>query len=217
MLQTDINLRKTYLLRNFISLPMEVLMLPKYKYGKVTAPIDYKSFEEAMEKASFPKGRALLYKSFIAFLYWFGVRKAEALERRTEDFIVEDNLLIVNAIPKKGGHREPLEIPANYPYVDLIIKKIDQTRDSTKNDCRRIWSFSPRTAINIVKRVMGDRYYPHFFRLNRATRFLEDPTTTLPEMKAWFGWKAAKTVDPYIGYSRRHIRRQRQRLKKELE
>jgi integrase len=200
-----------------LALPRKVLMLPRYKYGKVTAPIDYQSFKEAMESAIFPKGRTLSYKSFIAFLYWFGVRKAEALERKTEDFIVEDNLLIVNATPKKGGHREPLEIPADYPYVDLIIKKIEKKRRFDKNGDGRIWSFSSRTAINVVKRVMGDRYYPHFFRLNRATRFLEDPTTTLPEMKAWFGWKAAKTVDPYIGYSRRHIRRQRQRLKKELE
>ncbi len=170
-----------------------------------------------MEKASFPKGKMLSYKSFLAFLYWFGVRKAEALERKKEDFVVKDKLLIVNATPKKGGQREPLEIPADYPYVDFIIKKVEQTRPFLGNEEGRVWNFSPRTAINIVKRVMGERYYPHFFRLNRATRFLEDPTTTLPEMKAWFGWKAAKTVDPYIGYSRRHIRRQRQRLKNELE
>ena len=196
---------------------LTVLILPRYKNGKITAPIDYQSFEEAMEKASFPKGRMLSHKSFIAFLYWFGVRKAEALERIKEDFMVKDKLLIVNATPKKGGQREPLEIPMDYPYVELIVKKVEQTRRCLGNEEGRVWNFSPRTAINIVKRVMGDRYYPHFFRLNRATRFLEDPTTTLPEMKAWFGWKAAKTVDPYIGYSRRHIRRQRQRLKTELE
>jgi len=187
-----------------------VTTLPKYKYGKVTAPIDFQTFKEAMENGKFSKGRMLNYKSFLAFLYWFGVRKAEALERTKNDFIIKDGLLIVNATPKKGGEREPLEIPVDYPYVDLIIKDVERTEG-------RVWDFSPRTAINIVKRVMGDRYYPHFFRLNRATRFLEDPTTTLPEMKAWFGWKAAKTVDPYIGYSRRHIRRQRQRLRGELE
>lgn len=196
---------------------MDVLILPRYKYGKITAPIDYQSFYGAMEKASFPKNRKLSYKSFVAFLYWFGVRKSEALERVVDDFVVKDTLLIVNATPKKGGQREPLEIPADYPYVNLIVKKIEQTQRSPSNPKGRIWNSSPRTAITIVKHVMGDRYYPHFFRLNRATRFLEDPSTTLPEMKAWFGWKAAKTVDPYIGYSRRHIRRQRQRLKQELE
>ncbi len=191
--------------------------LPKYKYGKMTAPIDFQTFKDAMENGRFAKDKMLSHKSFLAFIYWFGVRKAEALERTKKDFLVKDGLLIVNATPKKGGEREPLEVPVNYPYVDLIIKKVEQTRRYPENKEGRVWNFSPRTAINIVKRVMGDRYYPHFFRLNRATRFLEDPTTTLPEMKAWFGWKTAKTVDPYIGYSRRHIRRQRQRLKKELE
>jgi len=170
-----------------------------------------------MENGRFAEGKALSHKSFLAFLYWFGVRKAEALERTKEDFLIEDGLLIVNARPKKGGERESLEIPVDYPYADLIVENVKRTRHSPRNADGRVWDFSPRTAINIVKRALGDRYYPHFFRLNRATRFLEDPTTTLPEMKAWFGWKTSKTVDPYIGYSRRHIRKQRERLKRELE
>ena len=214
MLENDISLRKRYVLRKSF---YGVLTLPKYKYGKITAPIDFQTFKEAMENGHFAKGKMLSHKSFLAFLYWFGVRKAEALERRKEDFLVKDDLLIVDATPKKGGEREPLEVPVNYPYVDLIIENVKQTGRSPRNKEGRVWNLSPRTAINIVKRAMGDRYYPHFFRLNRATRFLEDSTTTLPEMKAWFGWKAAKTVDPYIGYSRRHIRKQRERLKMELE
>ena len=191
--------------------------MPSYKYGKITAPIDFRTFRDAMENGRFAKGKALSHKSFLAFLYWFGVRKAEALERTKEDFLITDGLLIVNARPKKGGERESLEIPVDYPYADLIIENVKRTRHSPRNEDGRVWDFSPRTAINIVKRALGDRYYPHFFRLNRATRFLEDPTTTLPEMKAWFGWKTSKTVDPYIGYSRRHIRKQRERLKRELE
>jgi integrase len=193
-----------------------VSTLPKYKYGKITAPIDFQAFKEAMENGNFAKGKKLSHKSFLSFLYWFGVRKAEALERRKEDFLIKDGLLIVDATPKKGGEREPLEVPVSLPYVDFIVENVKQTRRNPRDKEGRVWNFSPRTAINIVKRAMGDRYYPHFFRLNRATRFLEDPTTTLPEMKAWFGWKAAKTVDPYIGYSRRHIRRQRERLEREL-
>ena len=185
--------------------------MPRYKHGKQTAPIDFQTFKRAMEKVTFEKRNRTSYMSFVAFLYWFGPRKSEALERVKEDFVIKDALLIVDCPAKKGGKREPLEIPVDYPYVALILKQVQKATAK-----QPIWTFSPRTAITIVKRVMGEKYYPHFFRLNRATRFLEDPTCTLPEMLAWFGWKASKTVDPYIGYSRRHIHRQRKRLGREL-
>ena len=189
--------------------------MPRYKHGKITAPIDFKTFRESMENCRWRRqglnpGDIPAHKSFMAFLYWFGVRKGEALDLARDNFSLKDGLLVVDVKAKKRGSREPLEVPRDYPFVDLIIKRISEVKEG------RVWSFSERTAINIVKRVMGDRFYPHFFRLNRATRFLEDPTTTLPEMKAWFGWRASSSVDPYIGYSRRHIRRQRKRLKREL-
>ena len=184
--------------------------MPRYKHGKQTRPIDWETFKDMMEKGEFVK--SLLHKSFLAFLYWFGIRKTEALERVKKDFQVKDGLLIVDCPAKKGGEREPLEVDVDLPYVDLILERVKRTR---KN--RRVWGFSERTAINVVKRAMGDKYYPHFLRLNRATKFLEDPTTTIPQMKAWFGWKAAKTIDDYIGYSRRDIRKQRERLRREVE
>ena len=190
----------------------------RYKYGKQTSPIDFQTFcnivEEGEKQNKFVS--LLRDKSFLAFLYWFGVRRAEALERVNEDFKIKDGLLIVDATPKKGGEREPLEIPIDYPYVDLIIKQLNKTRRTLRNPTKRVWNMSPQTAWRIVKRVMP-KHYPHYFRLNRATRFLEDPNTTIPEMIAWFGWKVSKTVDPYIGYSRRHIRTQRERLARELE
>jgi len=184
-----------------------------YKYGKQTTPIDLQTFSSIMENGRFVK--PLRDKSFLAFLYWFGVRRAETLERVKEDFTIKDSLLIVEATPKKGGEREPLEVLVDYPYVDLVIEKVNKTRRTLVNPTRRVWNISGPTAWRIVKRVMP-KHYPHFFRLNRATRFLEDPETTIPEMMAWFGWKASKTVDPYIGYSRRHIRKQRERLAREL-
>jgi hypothetical protein len=101
----------------------------------------------------------LSYKSFLAFLYWFGVRKAKLRQ--------------------------------NLEFFTLHSHQHSQT------SYRRFILFP-------------------LARLNRATQFLEDLTTTLPEMRAWFGWKAAKTVDPYIRYSGRHIRRQRSRLKKRV-
>jgi len=184
-----------------------------YKYGKQTEPIDLQTFKVIMQNGKFVN--PLRDKSLLAFLYWFGVRRAEVIERVKEDFSVKDGLLIVNCPPKKGGEREPLEIPVDYPFVDLIIEQVDRTRRTLANPTRRVWNISEETAWRIVKRVMPKRY-PHYFRLNRATRFLEDSTTTIPEMKAWFGWKSTRTIDEYVGYSRRHIRRQRERLAREL-
>lgn len=50
-----------------------------------------------------------------------------------------------------------------------------------------------------------------------ATKFLDDPSTTIAEMKAWFGWKTTKTIDDYVGYSKRHICRQSSRLRREVK
>jgi len=182
--------------------------LPTYSHGKQTSPIEFATFKKAMNQGRFSQRN---HKSFLAFLYWFGVRRGEALRLEREHFKLEDSILIVACEPEKGGERGDLEIDASLPFVDLIIKQVNLTRQGD-----RVWKFCERTAVRIVKRAMGQKYYPHFFRLNRATRFLDDPTTTIPEMKAWFGWKASKTIDVYIGFSKRHIRRQRKRLTKEV-
>jgi integrase len=184
--------------------------LPEYKYGKQTKPIDFTTFKEMMKKLE-PSPKPLRDKSLLAFLYWFGVRRAEALERVKKDFTIKDGRLIVEAAPKKRGKRPPLEIDTDLPYVELIMKQVEKT----KPGCR-VWPISSTTAWRIVKRV-SEKHYPHFFRLNRATKFLDDPSTTIPEMKAWFGWKTTKTIDDYVGYSRRHIRRQSSRLRREVK
>ena len=185
--------------------------MPKYKHGKQIEPIDFETFTNIMEHGTFVK--SLLHKSFFTFLYWIGCRKAEALERVKEDFRIKNGVLIIKIPAKKGGQREgELELDVDLPYLNLVLTRIKRTRKG-----KRVWPFTERTAINIVKRTMGEKYYPHFLRLNRATRFLEDPDTTIPEMKAWFGWKRIETISKYVGYAKRNIREQRARLRKEFE
>jgi len=70
--------------------------------------------------------------------------------------------------------------------------------------------------MHACKQVFGKEYYPHYFRLNRATLFLADPSTTIPEMKAWFGWKRIETINSYVGISKRGIKAQARRLEKEV-
>jgi hypothetical protein len=182
----------------------------KYKYGKQKEPIDFDAFQEMMENGNFKKGD--YHRSFLAFLYWFGTRRMGALDRKREDFHVENGVLFVKVEPlKRGEPSSPLEIDVDIPYVDLIAKQVIKT---ARGD--RVWQFSETTAWRIVKRV-DEKKYPHFFRLNRCTRMLDDPEATIPEIKAWFRWKTTKTIDSYIGLSRRHVRAGRERLRKELE
>lgn len=177
-------------------------------------PIDFERLREVMEHGQFIKGN--YHRSFLAFLYWFGVRKGEALAMKASDFSVdkEKEIMVVNCPAEKGGEREPLECGLKLPYVILILKEVLNAIEKKRE---RVWEFSSVTAWHIIKRAMGQKYYPHFLRLNRATHFLEDPTTTVPEMLGWFGWKQAKTISPYVGYSRRHIKKQSSRLAKEVE
>ena len=183
--------------------------MPKYKHGKQEEWMTFEDFQHIMEDGKFVK--PLRDKSYLAFLYWAGPRRSGAIERTKEDFQVQKGALVANIPPKKGGLKAPpIEIPVDLPYVDLIIKRVKKTKSG-----KRVWPISPVTAWRIVKRVMP-KHYPHFFRGNRATAFLDDPTTTTPQMMAWFRWRSSRTVDNYILKSKRHIRQQAARLRKDL-
>jgi hypothetical protein len=185
-----------------------------YKHGKQTTTIDFPTFRKIMEKGEFVRGNT--HRSFLAFLYWFGVRKSEALERTKGDFKVADDFLVIKCPAKKRGRRKLLKAPLDLPYLNLILEQVQKTRKTKANPNRRVWDFSAATAWRIVKRVLP-KHYPHFFRLNRAVHFLDDPTTTIPEMQAWFGWTQVKTINSYLGYSERHLDKQANRLRHEVE
>lgn len=184
-------------------------MSPKYKDGKQLVQLEFKEFREAMEnRKNFVK--PLRDRAWLSLLYWTGVRKIEALNTRKEDYKVQDEILIINAPPVKGGFRLELEINVNLPYVDLIIQLVNRTKKG-----KRVFKMNPWTGWKIIKRVFPKKY-PHFFRLNRATRFLDDPDTSTTEMLSWFGWRSIRTIDRYIGYSKRGVKRQSKRLSKEV-
>ena len=183
--------------------------LPIYKHGKQTDTIELEEFGKALKNCY-----SLRDKSFLALLYWTGVRKSEVYERVKEDFTITETDLIVDFHQRKKNGLEvpPLEIPLDLPFVNSIVERVQLTLPR-----RRVWSFTGVTAWRIVKRVLGEKYYPHFLRLNRITRMFDDPTTTIPEAKSWTGIKTAKALDVYIGYSKRRMEKGKARLRREVE
>lgn len=182
--------------------------MPKYKHGKITTPIELDLMLKVLKSNRFQKYR---HRSYLAFLYLTGVRRSEALETVKEDYTIEEKVLVVKIPAKKGGVRDILKLRLDLPFMDLILERLEETGKGG-----RLWTFSDRTALRIVKRAMGDQYYPHFFRLNRAVHFLDDPETTDPEMMSWFGWKSRRTIDSYMGFSQRHLDKQADRLKERV-
>lgn len=180
--------------------------MPKYKAGKQTQPVELDLMKEVLGSNRFKKAN---HRSYLAFVYLTGCRRAEALSRTREDFDTEDPSILMFRIPAlKHGLREVLELSKDMPFMDIILAQIDRTKPG-----RKIWEFDERTALRIVKRAMGEKYYTHFFRLNRTVHFLDDPTTTDPEMMSWFGWRKRETINSYMGFSKRHLDRQALRLK----
>ena len=58
-------------------------------------------------------------------------------------------------------------------------------------------------AWEIVRKVLGQGYYPHFLRLNRLTEIGMDPTASLTRLKSFSGIKSARVLDEYLGTSKK--------------
>jgi len=170
----------------------------KYKFGKQKKEMLKEEFYNIIEHGRFVKG--LLHKSFLVFLYYIGCRKSEALELTKEKFRITQDYLFVDVSAKKHGiERSAFKLNRKLPYVWLILNQLEMTRPN-----RRVFPISPVTAWRIVKRVAPEKY-PHYFRLNRTVKFLNNPNVTLNEIRQWFAWKRMDTVNSYLGYSERAI------------
>jgi len=183
----------------------KVSIIPRYKAGKQTKELTKEEFWKVMEKGRFIKR---MHRAFLVLLYYIGCRKIEALRLRKERFKVKGDILFCDIPAVKGGiERNPFQLALSLPYIDELCACIEKTRKG-----KRVFPFTEFTAWLIVKRVLP-KHYPHFFRLNRTVKFLNNPNITTNEIRQWMAWKRLATVESYVGYSERTIGK----LSKELE
>jgi integrase len=99
---------------------------------------------------------------------------------------------LVNVEPINIGkplRTQSLPIPLDAPYAIEIAKAIANSKPH-----QRVFTFSSRTAYNIVRRVFK---YPHLFRLSRITWFFAHHWT-IDQVISWTGLTLA-ALQPYIG------------------
>jgi len=180
----------------------------------------------------------LTIKSFLALLYWSGLRKTEVIGAKSHRYVlppcpqhaqpitkfteaipgilkgdleVVGDMLRVYAVARKHGKREaPLELWLGLPYVDLILEQWKRTLEG-----RRVWPMSEWDAWHIMKQI-DQKKYIHFFRFNRITELCADPEMSVAEICSWTGL-TAQTIEAYMERSGRLIRQTAQKMRRKYE
>jgi len=195
--------------------------VPKYKHGKQCEQL---TFKEIQDKVAAAKPRLTL-ESLVYFwlLYLSGVRSSELYERIVEDCSVSETHFIIDFHQRKKGSAEvpALEFPLWFPGIDLVCEWLEKARSKRKSrkliertvkgvrsrervKARWLFPHVHRTrAAMIVKQILGDKYYPHFLRLNRITEICSDPKVNIERIKSFTGIRTIRIIEGYIGVSKK--------------
>lgn len=164
--------------------------MPWYrKGGKKMVPLQDEEWLEAMSDGYFVDRKHI---GFMAVLYYTAVRKSEVLRSLRQQFNITGSHVFfdVGIRLKHGKLTPPLPLPLEAEYVDEIAWAVKETDPGD-----RVWPYCPRTAWNIVNRVLPG--YPHFFRLSRITNFFLEGWT-IAQVKAWTGL-SLQALNFYVG------------------
>jgi len=211
----------------------------RYKYGKQTKATDLETFKAMIEKVDridLKKYDPLTIKSFLALLYWSGLRKSEVhgakahkyvlpacsrhsepLEKITEpisgilkeDMWIKGETLFVQAVARKHGKREaPLEFWLGFPFIDLIVEQWKRTEPN-----HRVWNIKEWDSWNIMKQIDKKKYL-HFFRFNRITELCANPKLSVADICSWTGLTPT-TINEYMERGGRFIKRTAEAMKEQ--
>jgi len=210
----------------------------RYTFGKQKETLELEAFSKMLEKVDcidLGKYAPSLVKSFLAILFWTGLRKTEVhgakphryilLPCKThsepivktteavrgilkEDIKEKGDSLFVKAIARKHGKRdEPLELWLGLPHVNLIKQQWLNTKPG-----ERVFPLDEWDSWNIMKQI-DKRKYLHFFRLNRITELCNDPEMSIVEICSWTGLTVS-TIESYMARSKRFIHSTAEKMRK---
>ena len=128
--------------------------MPAYKQ-KITRPMNYDEFKPAIIELKEDR------KALLTVLFFAGCRVSEALALTSNDINCVGDMIYIRFFRLKGSKQTD---PQEVPRVDALTWLCEQDG--------KLFSFSRMTAYRTVKKVFVD-LYPHYFRMNRFTKALE--------------------------------------------
>lgn len=191
----------------------------RYKYGKQKNIMSIEEFKEKLESSNL----CLEKEAYVVLLWHTGVRKSEAYERVKKDVTITDAHVIVDFHQrKKGGLEVPaLKIPRKFygveEYLIRYLKKPKRVKSKTVYGYKRVkgkleiypevqerrWLFpniSSTTAWRIVRKVLGEKYYPHYLRLNKLSKIGKNREKgSIMHLRAVSGIKSLRALEAYMG------------------
>ncbi|MCW4044848.1 MAG: hypothetical protein NWE94_04955 [Candidatus Bathyarchaeota archaeon] len=192
----------------------------RYKHGKQKAIMTVETFKEKLENSQL----GLEQKAYLVLLWHSGARKSEVYERTKDDIEITDTHVIVDFHQRKkhGDTVPPLKIPRRFygveEYLVSYIKKPKRLKQKTvysyetvegklmvhQKQLKQRWLFphiSSTTAWRITKCVLGQEYYPHYFRLRKLSKIgMNREKGTFTHLKAISGIKSLKALEAYLGF-----------------
>jgi hypothetical protein len=202
----------------------------RYKHGKVETALSNEEFERYLQGALKVRSKVNV-PALLSMLNYSGLRVSEITGDvphkyhtkdgeehltkvfhglRKKDLSIDGELLKINCeeVRKHGKREEPLFIPLNRLGVNYII---DEWKRVDEEDAR-VFPCSKWLAWYLISHVTEGRLYPHYFRLNLATKFASDERTSLIDLMSWFGWSDARTASSYMSKAGRTTRKMADRL-----
>jgi len=158
-------------------------------------------FLDALPVLSNPKDR-----TFCEMLYWTGCRPSEALALTATHIDLDEKLVILRSLKKrgdqKGRHFRPVPLP------DAFIQRLERVHNirAVQNGSRRgkaLWSISRTTAWHRVRTVMRAAKITGIKACGRGLRHaygVHAATHDVPEtrIKKWLGHESLETTEVYL-------------------
>jgi integrase len=129
--------------------------MPRYT-KKITRTMDYQELKKGIEDLKEDR------QALLTLLFFSGCRVSEALALTGNDITCSGDTIFIQFYRLKGSKQtDPQEVPRADALNFLCGKH------------GKIFNFSRVTAWRTVKKVFAD-LYPHYFRLNRITKTLDN-------------------------------------------
>ena len=170
-----------------------------------------RKYLSASERRKFYKSLSILSdpveRTFVEMIYWTGCRPSEALTLTSLHIDLDEGIVIIRSLKKrgelKGRHFRPVPVPKEF------LKRLDQAhnihslQNETSNKQNRLWAFGRTKGWRLMKSVMdhaGISGVRGCAKGLRHTLGVHAVITQVPinRVKSWLGHASLETTAIYL-------------------